>query len=60
MYDAVLLYAIALNETLSEGGSKRDGLRIASKMYNRQFEGIVNLTHITIKTIQIKIRLYTH
>ena len=43
MYDAVLLYAIALNETLSEGGSKRDGLLIASKMYNRQFEGMRKL-----------------
>ena len=41
MYDAVYLYAIALNDTLSEGGSKRDGIRIAKKMYNRVFEGTV-------------------
>ncbi|KXJ15243.1 Atrial natriuretic peptide receptor 1 [Exaiptasia diaphana] len=49
MYDAVLLYAIALNETLSEGGSKRDGLLIASKMYNRQFEGVAGTVYIDNK-----------
>ncbi|KAK3705058.1 hypothetical protein QZH41_009322, partial [Actinostola sp. cb2023] len=46
MYDAVYLYAIALNDTLSEGGSKRDGIRIAKKMYNRVFEGVAGTVYI--------------
>uniref|UniRef100_A0A914KGI9 guanylate cyclase n=1 Tax=Meloidogyne incognita TaxID=6306 RepID=A0A914KGI9_MELIC len=39
-YDAVLLYAIALNETLSEGLDPRNGRNITSKMWNRTFVGI--------------------
>lgn len=38
-YDAVLLYAIALNETLSEGLDPRNGKDITSKMWNRTFVG---------------------
>lgn len=38
-YDAVLLYAIALNETLSEGLDPRNGRNITSKMWNRTFVG---------------------
>ncbi|KAL3087320.1 hypothetical protein niasHS_008639 [Heterodera schachtii] len=39
-YDAVLLYAIALNETLAEGLDPRNGQSITSKMWNRTFVGI--------------------
>uniref|UniRef100_A0A7E4W5X2 guanylate cyclase n=1 Tax=Panagrellus redivivus TaxID=6233 RepID=A0A7E4W5X2_PANRE len=39
-YDAVLLYAIALNETLAEGLDPRNGKNITSKMWNRTFVGI--------------------
>lgn len=42
-YDAVLLYALALNETLEAGGSQSNGSAISQKMWNRRFEGNVTL-----------------
>ncbi|XP_078345063.1 atrial natriuretic peptide receptor 1-like [Oculina patagonica] len=39
IYDAIYLYANALNETLAAGGSKRDGRAIVKRMLNREFEG---------------------
>ncbi|PZC83039.1 hypothetical protein B5X24_HaOG208906 [Helicoverpa armigera] len=42
-YDAVLLYALALNDTLSEAENPRgplDGAAVISKMWNRTFQGI--------------------
>ncbi|XP_055873396.1 atrial natriuretic peptide receptor 1-like isoform X5 [Biomphalaria glabrata] len=39
-HDAVLLYALALNETLAENGSISDGHAITKKMWNRTFAGI--------------------
>lgn len=39
-YDAVLLYAIALNETLYHGGNEMDGRNITRRMWNRTFTGI--------------------
>ncbi|KAI6229014.1 Guanylate cyclase [Aphelenchoides fujianensis] len=42
-YDAVLLYAIALNETLAEGLDPRNGRNITSKMWNRTFVGVGGL-----------------
>ncbi|XP_046998481.1 atrial natriuretic peptide receptor 1-like [Schistocerca americana] len=39
-YDAVLLYAIALNETLFYGGSEMDGQAVVRRMWNRTFAGI--------------------
>ncbi|MCP9264121.1 Guanylate cyclase [Dirofilaria immitis] len=39
-YDALLLYAIALNETLTEGLDPRNGHNITSKMWSRTFVGI--------------------
>lgn len=38
-YDALLLYAIALNETLTEGLDPRNGQNITSKMWSRTFVG---------------------
>ncbi|XP_063236089.1 atrial natriuretic peptide receptor 1-like [Bacillus rossius redtenbacheri] len=45
-YDAVLLYAVALNETLAAGGSERDGAAITRRMWNRTFEGITGVVNI--------------
>ena len=38
-HDAVLLYALALNETLASNGSISDGAAITRRMWNRTFEG---------------------
>ncbi|CAN7983100.1 unnamed protein product, partial [Ixodes hexagonus] len=38
-HEAVILYSIALNETLSEGGSIINGSEITRKMWNRTFTG---------------------
>lgn len=46
-YDAVVLYALALNETLEEGGSQRDGIAITRRMWNRTFEGTWQHLHYT-------------
>ncbi|XP_078078227.1 atrial natriuretic peptide receptor 2 [Mustelus asterias] len=45
-YDGIMLYAIALNETLAAGGSKKDGLLICKKMKDRQFQGVTGLVSI--------------
>ncbi|XP_077087438.1 atrial natriuretic peptide receptor 3 isoform X1 [Siphateles boraxobius] len=39
-HDALLLYAIALREVMSNGLTKKDGLEITHSMWNRTFEGI--------------------
>ena len=39
-YDAVLLYSLALNETLKAGGSELDGRAITERMWNRTFKGM--------------------
>ncbi|XP_039598394.1 atrial natriuretic peptide receptor 2-like, partial [Polypterus senegalus] len=36
-YDGVILYAKALNQTLADGGSKKNGMEITLKMQNQQF-----------------------
>ncbi|GFN91946.1 guanylate cyclase [Plakobranchus ocellatus] len=40
-YDAVMLYAQVLNETLSAGGSPTDGFMITECFLNRTFQGIL-------------------
>lgn len=45
IYDAIYLYANALNETLAGGSSKRDGRAIVKRMLNREFEGKANEEH---------------
>ncbi|KAL4617579.1 Atrial natriuretic peptide receptor 2-like [Arapaima gigas] len=42
-YDGFMLYALALNETLAEGGSQNDGIAITKKMQNRKFWGVTGL-----------------
>ncbi|XP_063806737.1 atrial natriuretic peptide receptor 2-like, partial [Pseudophryne corroboree] len=39
-HDGVLLYAQALNETLQEGGSHKDGNRIVEKIKERSIQGV--------------------
>lgn len=38
-YDGVLLYAMVLNETLREGGSKKNATQLIEKMRDRKFQG---------------------
>ncbi|NWQ70736.1 ANPRB protein, partial [Neopipo cinnamomea] len=42
-YDGMLLYAMVLNETLSEGGSKKNATHIIEKMRDRKFQGVTGL-----------------
>ncbi|XP_017307829.1 atrial natriuretic peptide receptor 3 isoform X1 [Ictalurus punctatus] len=45
-HDALLLYALALNETIHSGNSKKNGLDITRRMWNRTFEGIAGQVSI--------------
>ncbi|XP_007895384.2 atrial natriuretic peptide receptor 2 [Callorhinchus milii] len=45
-YDGITLYAMALNETLAAGGTKKDGLIITRNMLDRQFQGVTGLVSI--------------
>ena len=38
-HDAVLLYSLALNETIAENGDIKNGSEITSRMWNRTFNG---------------------
>ena len=39
LHDAVLLYALALNETLNDNGDPTDGQAVTRRMFNRNFRG---------------------
>lgn len=45
-HDAVLLYSLALNETLNAGGTELDGRAITQRMWNRTFKGLAGYVHI--------------
>ncbi|GFO01810.1 guanylate cyclase [Plakobranchus ocellatus] len=45
-HDAVMLYALALNETIEAGGNVSDGLSITARMWNRSFTGITGTVSI--------------
>ncbi|XP_046575738.1 atrial natriuretic peptide receptor 1-like [Haliotis rubra] len=45
-HDAVILYALALNETIQAGGKISDGANITRRMWNRTFEGITGTVSI--------------
>ncbi|EEB15295.1 Guanylate cyclase 32E precursor, putative [Pediculus humanus corporis] len=45
-YDAVILYSLALNESIREGGSEVNGNDITRRMWNRTFKGITGDVHI--------------
>lgn len=38
-YDGFVLYAMALEETLAEGGAQNDGINITMRTQNRRFWG---------------------
>lgn len=45
-YDAVLLYALALNDTLRQATNPRgqlDGAAVIKNMWNRTFQGVLNI-----------------
>ncbi|PIK45064.1 hypothetical protein BSL78_18050 [Apostichopus japonicus] len=46
LFDAVLMYANALQKTLDEGYTIEDGLRIAQNMRDLNFEGIDRMVYI--------------
>jgi len=39
LYDSIMLYAIALNETMTKGMDYRSGIVVASQMSNKLFSG---------------------
>ncbi|KAI5088397.1 atrial natriuretic peptide receptor 3 isoform X2 [Silurus meridionalis] len=45
-HDALLLYALALNETIHSGLNKENGKEITRRMWNRTFEGIAGQVSI--------------
>ena len=44
LHDAVILYAIALSDTIAKGGDPRDGLTVAANMRGRSFYGELRLS----------------
>uniref|UniRef100_A0A7N6BKN6 Guanylate cyclase n=1 Tax=Anabas testudineus TaxID=64144 RepID=A0A7N6BKN6_ANATE len=42
-YDGFLLYAMALEETLADGGAQNDGINITMRTQNRRFWGVTGL-----------------
>uniref|UniRef100_A0A8C6K902 Guanylate cyclase n=1 Tax=Nothobranchius furzeri TaxID=105023 RepID=A0A8C6K902_NOTFU len=49
-YDGFLLYAMALEETLAEGGAQNDGINITMRMQNRRFWGELMSTLCAFRT----------
>ncbi|XP_072028113.1 atrial natriuretic peptide receptor 1-like [Amphiura filiformis] len=45
-YDSIILYSLAINETLAENGNVSDGLALTKKMWDRSFEGISGTINI--------------
>ena len=41
LHDAIILYALALNETITETGNVTDGRNISKSMIGKEFEGKV-------------------
>eukprot|EP00057_Strongylocentrotus_purpuratus_P025301 XP_011679775.1 PREDICTED: atrial natriuretic peptide receptor 1-like isoform X2 [Strongylocentrotus purpuratus] len=39
-YDVMILYSLAINETIAEGGDVYDGHAVTKKMWNRTFDGL--------------------
>ena len=51
MYDAVYLYSLALNDTLTNGNYITNTSEVITRMFNRHFQGkffSTALTHITL------------
>ncbi|KAK3797487.1 hypothetical protein RRG08_042087 [Elysia crispata] len=52
-YDAVMMYAQVLNESLAEGGSPTDGLAITRSLVNRTFSGVLREVKINEEGIRL-------
>jgi atrial natriuretic peptide receptor A len=50
-YDGVYLLGMAMNETLSEGGTIHNGTAITRRMWNRDFHGELNILHVMKLTV---------
>ncbi|RVE65502.1 hypothetical protein OJAV_G00117210 [Oryzias javanicus] len=48
-YDGFVLYAMALDETLAEGGAQNNGINITRRTQNRNFWGVTGLVSIDEK-----------
>uniref|UniRef100_A0A3B3CBP8 Guanylate cyclase n=1 Tax=Oryzias melastigma TaxID=30732 RepID=A0A3B3CBP8_ORYME len=48
-YDGFVLYAMALDETLAEGGAQNNGINITRRTQNRSFWGVTGLVSIDEK-----------
>ena len=59
MYDAVWLYALAVNETLEAGQSIRNGLEVAKRTYNRLYEGTFS-AFFSYRLMQIVAKLLSY
>ena len=49
LYDTVLLWAFAVNETLVEGGAPNDGEKVINKTFNYTFQGVTDTVFIDYK-----------
>uniref|UniRef100_A0A3Q3WL00 Guanylate cyclase n=1 Tax=Mola mola TaxID=94237 RepID=A0A3Q3WL00_MOLML len=49
-YDGFVLYAMALEETLAEGGAQNDGINITMRTQNRQIWGVTGLVNTDAKS----------
>lgn len=58
-YDGFLLYAMALEETLADGGMQNDGINITVRTQNRRFWGkdilIIYISHHLFRPFKSKI-----
>ena len=43
LYDAMMLYAVSLNESLAKGMDPRSGVSIAEQMKNKAFKGMQHM-----------------
>ena len=50
-YDAVLLYAQAVNETLHDGLDPSNGTDVTQRMWNRTFQGTHYVTRSVVNTL---------
>ncbi|KAG7251066.1 hypothetical protein CRUP_010126, partial [Coryphaenoides rupestris] len=62
-YDGFVLYAMALEENLAEGGAQNDGINITMRMQNRRFWGVTGLVttdHSNARDIDINVWAMTN
>ena len=61
-HDAVILYALALNDTLTAGEDPRNGTAVTRRMWNRTFKGMadvyVRLNHLYVLVLRAEMMHY--